>query len=149
MTIFLYKTQDENNKLNKNLTQIATLTGTLRSECSIINPVLDIQSDFIQGNYIYINEFKRYYFIDEIISLKNGYWEVHCSVDVLMSYKNNILQLKGVVSRSSNKFNSYLLDPSRLTQQNMSTYFIEFPKEFDHYTYLLVTSGSYNNIEVW
>ena len=148
MTIFLYKTQDENNKLNKNLTQIATLTGTLRSECSIINPVLDIQSDFIQGNYIYINEFKRYYFIDEIISLKNGYWEVHCSVDVLMSYKNNILQLKGVVSRSSNKFNSYLLDPSRLTQQNMSTYFIEFPKEFDHYTYLLVTSGSYNNIEV-
>lgn len=148
MTIFLYKTQDENNKLNKNLTQIATLNGTLRSECSIINPVLDIQADFIQGNYIYINEFKRYYFIDEIISLKNGYWEVHCSVDVLMSYKNNILQLKGVVSRSSNKFNSYLLDPSRLTQQNMSTYFIEFPKEFDHYTYLLVTSGSYNNIEV-
>lgn len=148
MTLVLYKTQDENNKLNKNLTQIATLTGTLRSECSIINPVLDIQADFIQGNYIYINEFKRYYFIDEIISLKNGYWEVHCSVDVLMSYKNNILQLKGVVSRSTNKFNSYLLDPSRLTQQNMSTYFIEFPKEFDHYTYLLVTSGSYNNIEV-
>ena len=147
MTIFLYKTQDENNKLNKNLTQIATLNGTLRSECSIINPVLDIQADFIQGNYIYINDFKRYYFIDEIISLKNGYWEVHCSVDVLMSYKNNILQLKGVVSRSSNKFNSYLLDPSRLTQQNMSTYFIEFPKEFDHYTYLLVTSGSYDNIE--
>ena len=147
MTLVLYKTQDEKNKLNKNLSQIASLTGTLRSECSIINPILDIQADLIEGNYIYINEFKRYYFIDEIISLRNGYWEVHCSVDVLMSYKNNILQLKGILSRSSNKYNSYLQDPSRLTQQNMSTYFIEFPKEFDHYLYLMVTSGSYDNIE--
>lgn len=39
----------------------------------------------------------RFYFIDDIVSVRNGLWELHCSVDVLSTYKANILNTSAFV----------------------------------------------------
>lgn len=39
----------------------------------------------------------RYYFVDDIVSVRNGLWELSCSVDVLSTYKANILNTNAFV----------------------------------------------------
>ena len=62
-------------------------------------------------NYMYISEFDRYYFIDDIRSTHNNIWEISAHVDVLETYKDQILSNQAVIRRQTNKFNTYLNDP--------------------------------------
>ena len=41
-------------------------------------------------NYLYIDEFKRYYFINDLIAAQGNLWQIDASCDVLMSFKENI-----------------------------------------------------------
>ena len=85
--------------------------GTLKSSCSIINPVVQISAKyFTEYDYCYIPLFRRYYFINNIVSLNNGLWEISMSVDVLMSHKDDILQQKALVGRNEFEFNPMLID---------------------------------------
>ena len=65
MTIKFYKNLSDNKVVNKNITQVGSdVTGTMRGESSIINPVVLIE-DFTSFhpatcNYAYIALFKRY-----------------------------------------------------------------------------------------
>ena len=60
MNIILYKSNAEKNRLDKSnlLTEIASLTGSLRDNSSIISPSIRIRGDasFFQANYLYIAE---------------------------------------------------------------------------------------------
>lgn len=116
MTITLYKCSDENTKVSKSLTSAFNLSGTLRQETSIVNPVIRINGDssIVGYNYAYIPEFSRYYFITDIVAVVNGIWDISFSVDVLMSYKQQILALPVIVRRQESNFNSYLSDGQRL-----------------------------------
>ena len=113
MQIILYNTASENNKINKDIsTEILTVDGTLKNECAISNPMIRLQatSDIVNANYAYIPTFKRYYFVNKVTSLANGLWLLDLSCDVLMSFKDSILDLECVVSRSSSSYNSYFND---------------------------------------
>ena len=45
MILKLYKNLSEKNHLDKNITQLGSdITGTLRDDCSIINPVIAIEA---------------------------------------------------------------------------------------------------------
>lgn len=99
MDIKLYKNHSEKNKINKSLTSEVEYSGTLRDETSVINPVILIHAtNLSQYNYAYIPEFHRYYFIRDIVSVRNGLWRVTLSVDVLMSFKTDILNLNVILS---------------------------------------------------
>lgn len=52
----------------------------------------------------------RYYFIDDIVSVGNGRWEVSCVLDVLATYKTDILASTQFVSYSSSKTSIWLPD---------------------------------------
>ena len=39
----------------------------------------------------------RYYFVDDIVSIRNGLWELHCTVDTLATYKSDILATNSFV----------------------------------------------------
>lgn len=113
MKIYLYNYSKERNLVSKGLYLKKTieLDGTLRNECSVINPVIEVQSTgLISSNYAYIVEFNRYYFIDEITSIRNNLWRLSLSVDVLMTYKNGIFEQRAIISRQENSFNSFLKD---------------------------------------
>ena len=64
----------------------------------------------LSANYIYIPDFNRYYFINDITSVRQNLWRLSLHVDVLMSYKKEISNTYAVVGRNQYVFNDYLLD---------------------------------------
>lgn len=52
----------------------------------------------------------RYYFIDDVVSVRNGQWEVSCVLDVLATYKADILASTQYVCYSSYKSSNWLPD---------------------------------------
>lgn len=99
MNIILYDNKSPKNKIGKTLVNANNITGTLRGETSTSNiqMLLNIV-DLNPYNYMYIADFNKYYFITNIISVRTGLWLVNASIDVLESYKNEILQLNVILS---------------------------------------------------
>ena len=70
MTINVYSTNSPQNQIGKSLSGVDTLTGTLKENCSRSNPVILVEADMTSltaANYMYITEFSRYYFIEDIV----------------------------------------------------------------------------------
>ena len=146
MDIILYKTQSERERINKTLSDSLTLTGTLRGESSVINPSFIIQYENLSSyNYCYISDFGRYYFINNITSIRNGLWKIDCSVDVLMSYKQAILNLNVIVSDVSSGENPdsvYITGEQWVSMVKTKTDVLVFPSGLlDDGEYILITSG--------
>ena len=99
MEILLYKTTNANNDLNKTITDKVELVGALRDASSIITPSILIQCNPIGYNYAYIPKFGRYYYIKNITSFVKGAFIIDLKCDVLMSFKEEILNMSGIVSR--------------------------------------------------
>lgn len=71
----------------------------------------------ISCNYMYIPTFNRYYFIDDIISVRNNLWRIVAHVDVLMSFKKEIMQQNLLINRNEYDYDLFLIDnriPSKL-----------------------------------
>lgn len=79
------------------------VNGTLKEACSVIDPVFLIAGDtwLLNYNYATVTAFSRHYFITNIISVRNGLWEVHMHVDVLYSYADVLLETKALFQRSN------------------------------------------------
>lgn len=96
-------------------------------------------------NYCYISEFGRYYFINNITSVRNGLWKIDCSVDVLMSYKTSILNLNVIVSDLSygeSTDSTYVNGDQWITKVKSKTDVLVFPSGLlDDGEYILITSG--------
>lgn len=121
-TMYFYKSTAEKNRMDKSayLTEIIQSTGTLRRATSIISPEFEfIYNKVPDFNYVYIPNFNRYYFIDNIVSLRNNVWTLSLSVDVLMSFKEQIKECNGFIARNEFEFNDYLIDNRRSTQVNV------------------------------
>lgn len=111
MTIKLYKTPSEVNRVTKVLNDELSLTGELRESSSVITPIIKIEDDDLTDyNYAYIPEFGRYYFITNITSVRNNLWEVAMRVDVLMTYATEIKANTAVIARNANLWNLYYQD---------------------------------------
>lgn len=102
MVITLYKNNSERNCVTKTLSNPRALNGTLRQETSIKTPIITIAGDENTPffNYAYIEDFARYYFITDIKSIRNGVWEISFLCDVLMSFKNDILNANAVIDQT-------------------------------------------------
>lgn len=75
-----------------------TIDTPLKQDTNRLNPTILIYSDLSLEimNYCYIDEFNRYYFIDRIEQVRKNLYRIHCKVDVLESYKLEILNAKDV-----------------------------------------------------
>lgn len=110
-SIILYNLTDEPQVMGKSLSNGLTLNGVLRDGASVLDPQIEVQlSELPTYNYCYISAFNRYYFINDITSVRNNLWLLSMHVDVLESYKDKIKQLTAVVSRNENTFNKYITD---------------------------------------
>lgn len=142
----LMRCDDPYNKILKNPTPIGDpLAGTLKDDCSLIDPVIMIERDTAPTdvNYCYISEFARYYFIKNIDSYKTGLWSITMHCDVLHTYANGILASPAIAARSSNNFNMMLNDDHYFTQENPHIFTKAFPSGFDTSTasYVLALIG--------
>ena len=107
MIIKLFNTSDSNNTINKSLTDKTEYNIKFKGQADILNPVVKLQSETpILFNYGYIPDFKRYYFINNIVIEPNGIYTIELNVDVLESFKTEILNCYGYITQS-NKINEY------------------------------------------
>ena len=90
MELQIYNNNSNTNVLNKNITLVNTLDFSLKIDNSILQPVL-ILKNYSRGNYCYIERFKRYYYITDIKLLTGGLYQLQLEVDVLMTYKELIM----------------------------------------------------------
>lgn len=104
MNIILYYNKSPKNKIGKTLVNANNITGNLRGETSTSNiqMLLNIV-DLNPYNYMYIADFGKYYFITNIISVRTGLWLVTASIDVLESFKSEILSLNVILSNTESK----------------------------------------------
>lgn len=146
MNIILYQTTSERERINKDLSSSLSLSGALRGECSVTNPSFNIEvtnpSDY---NYCYIPDFGRYYYITNIVSVRTNIWRIDCDVDVLMSFKDAILNLEVIVSDVSlgeSPVSTYYSGEQWASTVRTKTDIINFPNGLlDNGEYILITSG--------
>lgn len=91
-----------------------TYSCTLKDGCSIINPVIKLSLGPASGvpigfNYCRIQNFNRYYFVNDWTSDK-GMWYANLSVDVLASYKSAIGNASELILRSSDEYDGRVTD---------------------------------------
>lgn len=119
----IYKNTSDNITVNKNISQLGSnLTLSMKEDTDIINPTIFISRtiNMKTANYLYIQDLNRYYFINSI-ETSQQYYILHCTVDVLMSYKGKLLSQTCIVARNENRSKLYLQD-EKVKLYNMTRY---------------------------
>lgn len=144
--LFYYNTSDDR-VIKKNLTPSGgyLAQGVPRDIVSVMKPIIRFESDAIMRfNYAYIPELQRYYSIVDRTAYRDGVWDISFEVDVLMSFKRDILNLNVIVDKQSMLSNGdeYIDDGSLVTENVMFQSVYNFPNGFnDTGEYILITAG--------
>ena len=143
MIITLYNNASEKNKIGKNLSVVETLMGNLKEQSSITHPVITIErASPIGFNYCYIDEFSRFYFVDDVVMLTNNIMRVSLSVDVLESFKNQILNQNVIIDKNTFDVNKYLPDENWMVNVKTKTDIVNFPSGLlESGEFILITAG--------
>lgn len=112
-SLILYKQNDENDVLEKNLTFVGLIQGKFNHSISVKNVNIDYYSFQDNFNYVFIPKLKRYYYVDSIEIISNDYTRLHLKEDVLMSWKDLIKNQTAYVNRNEN--GSLNIEDSRRT----------------------------------
>ena len=143
--ITLQVNNSEKERLDKNITDIATISGTLREKTSLIDPVIVIEGDlsnYVNCNYMTISAFNRSYFINNITSVSNNLFEISAHVDVLTTYKTQIRTNDAIIARQEKKWNLYLNDGVFKTYQNPYIVTKAFPSGFTSQHFVFSVAGN-------
>ena len=145
MTIQLCNTADENNVINKTIATIDTVTATIKGDSSISNPtlILEYKNTLIGVNYVFISDWNRYYFVQDIRVATGGRYEIDLTVDVLQSFKEQILKCGVILSDTEQTgLNNYLPSESFVVNCKHKTDIINFSNGLlDNGEYILITAG--------
>lgn len=138
-----YENLSDNRVVDKDLrTMKSNIPIILKDDTDILKPtfILQYDEDILNSNYIYVTELKRYYYIENItLSQKRMY--ITASVDVLNTYKDDILNLKAVVKRQENRYNTYLNDENYKALEYSFIHTLKFPSGFNVQSYILAICG--------
>ena len=124
MIIDFYKINDVKNKINKTLGAPYTINNVFfkSGDVDIIKPFLRLSRDITQYNYCFIRELNRFYFIDDVVIENNGIRNYKLSIDVLMTYKNEIMNNKTHIIESENVINADNIEYSEKNNEVVSTF---------------------------
>lgn len=91
-----------------------TLSGVLKDGCSITDPAIEVNTGLTSNthlsyNYCYIAQFNRYYWITSW-SWEAPHWIMHCSCDVLATYKTEIGASSHYVLRAASQYDTDIPD---------------------------------------
>lgn len=123
MELQIYNNDSNTNVVNKKITLVDTVNFNLKSDNSILQPILLIKK-YTKGNYCYIKEFNRYYYITDIKLLTGGLYQLQLEIDVLMSYKEFIMTQPITTSKDVKIAND-----------------VDFTNLYDYEQYLLIIGG--------
>lgn len=133
------------NFMNKSVSTVLTVSGALRDECGIIRPEILIEMESVPShvNYMHIGSFDRYYFVNEIVSVRTGLWRFSCEVDPLMSFRNSLQTCQGILRRAErpSAYNVMLDDGSFRVYSDPYIISKNFPYGFTNPSYVLAIAG--------
>lgn len=145
MEVIFYYNQSDDRMINKVLSTGETLQGAMRDECNIMSPTIRFQSaNVLRYNYCYIPELQRYYSVVTNNIIRNGMYDVTFEVDVLMSFRGDIMQLQCIVDKQTDLVNGdeYIDDGSLVCDNIMFNRIYEFSAGFNNSPeYILITAG--------
>ena len=144
MTIDFYKVNDVKNKINKTLSVPYTISNVFfkSGNVDVVNPFLRLSRDITQYNYCFIRELNRFYFIDDVVIENNGIKNYKLTIDVLMSYKNEIMNNKTHIVESENVLNVDNIEYSEKNNEIIKTFnFPENPFENNKTDVLICVRG--------
>lgn len=117
MKIILYVFTGENIEVNKQakLTQALERDNcTFRKNINISAPIiyLEFTDDIIDipYNYCYIEGTNKYYFIRNKIRISKTLWSFELDIDVLYTYRSQILENEAFIGRNENLYNPFIID---------------------------------------
>ena len=144
-TVALQSNASPKNQIDKSVTCVLSVSGTLKEGTSVIDPVILVQaplSTLVTANYMAISAFGRSYFITDIRSIRNDLVEISGHVDVLSTYAAGIRGNNAIIYRQENDWNLYLDDGSFQIYQNPSVLTRPFPSGFSTLEFVLAVAGS-------
>lgn len=149
MQISLFTCTAENERVDKSeyISNRFVLEGAFRNESSIQDPVIIIEKTNppeFHYNYMYIEEFKRWYYINDFITKRTGIWEIHAHVDVLYTWRADIGKTEGVIDKCENPdtANPYFDDGSFILDCRNDLEIKEFSNGFnENGSYILICAG--------
>lgn len=112
MRATLYKNHSDERYLVKDLSSIGTYNNLVfKDDEDLVTPTFKVtDSSFSEEcNYIYVQELKRYYYVRSRRYSRQCLF-LECQVDVLMSFRNDIHDMTGIISRNERLYNLYLND---------------------------------------
>lgn len=160
MFLRLYKNSSADNVVDKSIKLLHEFEEVIfKEDSSIYLPVIiigGIKNDaFIdletiaKCNYFSLPKFDRYYYITDIIMKKGQCIEIHGKVDVLMTFKADIMsssQEPQLIVRQEVKKNNYLVDSEMPLSSKKQIIEYEFGDSLtDSGYYILATVGGAND----
>jgi len=142
MEVIFYKNKSDKKVVSKNIEQKINTNCILKDDTNIKNPTIIISNltDLKNCNYVYIEEFNRFYYINNITFSQQRYY-IECNCDVLMSFRKDILNLKCIIKRQEKKYNLYLNDEKYKAFEYSRIKTIEFPNGFTKQSFCLAIAG--------
>lgn len=110
MLIKLYNNKSDLNEAFKNLTLIAEKDVNVYDYTDVTNPVFIFNDNIdipLNVNYVYAPEYGRYYSARPEL-LGAGNYALHCQVDVLSTYINDIAFVPCIIERESEHNDLYI-----------------------------------------
>lgn len=142
VTVKLYTTKSPNNYIGKTLENEQSFDCAFKGAADVKAPIIALKSEnYINANYAYIEDFGRYYFITSMQILPQNYYEISLKVDVLESWKADILASKVRLKRQevSNKY--YDADYANEIRKSATKYESNVTFESNVSTNILMTIG--------
>ena len=128
MNVQFYTHKKRNNSL-KLPTDGVTIACALKDNCSVTSPVLELKHEgYPAYNYAYLPDFARYYYVNDWVYYR-GVWSCTLSVDVLTSWRSNILGTTAFVEYSTSNYSMDYTDNRVMPTQEKEITVSETPVE--------------------
>lgn len=137
MTVKYWTNFSKKKNSTKQPTSGTDATVYLKDDCSIINPVIRTSGIPVNANYMYISDWNRYYFVNNVVYLANNLREFTLEVDVLASYKSTIGSTVARVAFAATGYDTAIAD-TRITTKVSK---IKYSNDVDLTS--LTTTGTY------
>lgn len=118
MQITLYKNFSKKRNSTKQPTGGTTANVVFKNGCSTENPVFLIDGVDLDVNYIGFNS--GFYFVDDIVLGNNNIYELHCSIDVLATWKSLIGSYYTFIERAESDYDTNINDKMLSASQNIA-----------------------------
>lgn len=154
----LYYNKSDKRYVNKELEEVTyikdgqtmnTVSVEFIEDSDVINPTLKMTAltGGLTANYLWLEDLHRYYYIKDW-TLSQGYIYIKCHVDVLMSFKDEIMLQDVILERQEWEFDQYQDDPEYKLSQRVAVKTVKFNgNSFSDSgaNYVLIMAGDYDN----